>query len=160
MSIEKEMLDLLQQGFLKKDIAEELGVSYAYVRKKTQGTSSKRSNRKYTCSKCGKTGKENFYSTKKYTCKSCWNEYTYQKGKDKMLAYMESRGGAKCERCGYDRCLNALEFHHRNPYEKDPDWNRGWGIDRLSKELDKCDILCANCHREVHAELTQVLSPV
>jgi DNA-directed RNA polymerase subunit RPC12/RpoP len=155
MSIEKQIKDLLSEGLLKNQIAKELEVSYSYVRKKTQGISSVRPNKKYTCNKCGVTGKENFYSTTQYTCKSCWNEYTYQRSKDKILAYMEERGGAKCERCGYDKCLNALEFHHRDPTEKDPKWSRGWNITRLRKELDKCDLLCANCHREVHAEMLQ-----
>ena len=63
---------------------------------------------------------------------------------------MDERGGAKCQICGYDKCVAALEFHHRNPAEKDPQWRRGWSLDRLRNELNKCDILCANCHREVH----------
>ncbi len=62
----------------------------------------------------------------------------------------------KCQRCGYDRCIEALEFHHMDPTKKDfsissKGYTRSWK--RVQKELDKCVMLCANCHRETHAEL-------
>lgn len=104
----------------------------------------------YECRTCGTKGEEHFYKSARYQCKKCWNNRTYQTTKDKIFEYMESRGGAKCMRCGYDRCVQALEFHHRDPSEKDPKWSRNWSLPRLKVELDKCDILCANCHREEH----------
>jgi len=108
---------------------------------------------KYNCRTCGKTGEENFYKTAKYQCKACWNKRTYKSATDKIATYMESRGGAKCSVCGYDKYIGALEFHHRDPSQKDPKWSRGWTLPRLKEELDKCDILCANCHREAHADM-------
>ena len=62
--------------------------------------------------------------------------------------------GGKCERCGYDRCIDALEFHHRDPVQKDfsissKGYTRSWR--KVLEELDKCVMLCANCHRELHA---------
>lgn len=61
--------------------------------------------------------------------------------------------GGKCIRCGYNKCTAALDFHHRNPHEKDftisTMSNRKFD-DELRKELDKCDCLCSNCHREQH----------
>jgi len=70
---------------------------------------------------------------------------------------LEYKGG-KCCKCGYDKCVGALEFHHINPDEKEfgPGHNghtRSWK--RVKKELDKCILVCANCHREIHAELLQ-----
>lgn len=63
--------------------------------------------------------------------------------------------GSKCQLCGYNKCPNALEFHHINPDEKNLSFNRqkegAW--DKLSEELRKCILLCANCHREVHSNL-------
>jgi hypothetical protein len=60
--------------------------------------------------------------------------------------------GGKCSNCGYSKCEAALEFHHNNPDEKDFDWNklrlRSWAS--IIKELSKCKLLCANCHREIH----------
>lgn len=63
--------------------------------------------------------------------------------------------GKKCEICGYDKCEGALEFHHLNPLEKDfqigdIDLSNNLNIDDLKKEVDKCQLLCANCHREQH----------
>ena len=106
----------------------------------------------YKCKTCGVEGKDNFYESKKWMCKSCWGQYTYGQKKKKILEYMEKRGGAKCGNCGYDKYLGALCFHHRNPEEKDPLWHKQMATQKLYKELDKCDILCMNCHAEVHAE--------
>ena len=63
--------------------------------------------------------------------------------------------GGKCSVCGYDKCIEALEFHHIDPSTKKTN-NGGRGIDRRisfesqKPELDKCVLLCANCHREAH----------
>lgn len=60
--------------------------------------------------------------------------------------------GGKCMRCGYNKCLAALSFHHRNPEEKEIAFDKikggSWNI--IIKELDKCDLLCCNCHMEHH----------
>jgi len=67
--------------------------------------------------------------------------------------------GGRCSVCGYDRCIEALEFHHLNASEKDfgissKGYTRSWEV--VKQELDKCVILCANCHREVHADMLQL----
>ena len=79
----------------------------------------------------------------------------YARRKKVRAMAVEYKGG-RCENCGYDRCLDALEFHHKDPTQKDfsissKGYTRSW--DRVKKELDKCTILCANCHRELHAKL-------
>jgi hypothetical protein len=60
--------------------------------------------------------------------------------------------GGRCVRCGYDRCVKAMTFHHRDPAAKEfaisQMLDRGWAV--LSAELDKCDLLCFNCHMEEH----------
>ena len=71
---------------------------------------------------------------------------------------VEYKGG-KCSRCGYDRCIEALEFHHLDASQKDfgisqDGYTRSW--ERVRQELDKCVLVCANCHRELHAS-TQLL---
>lgn len=63
--------------------------------------------------------------------------------------------GGKCETCGYDKCLSALEFHHTDPNEKDfgiASSTRSW--ESVKAELIKCKMLCSNCHREEHERLT------
>lgn len=70
---------------------------------------------------------------------------------------VEYKGG-KCQICGYNRCINALEFHHLNPKEKDFTISGGTkSFDSLKPEVDKCILVCSNCHREIHAGL---ISPV
>lgn len=69
------------------------------------------------------------------------------------LKSIEYKGG-KCINCGYKKSAAALVFHHRNPEEKDFTISRKvlkWG--RLQPELDKCDLLCSNCHLEEHERL-------
>lgn len=78
------------------------------------------------------------------------------KRRKKIRAMAVEYKGGKCEICGYDRCVDALEFHHRNPSQKDfsvssDGCTRSWA--RVKTELDKCQMLCANCHRETHAKL-------
>lgn len=60
--------------------------------------------------------------------------------------------GNECACCGYNKCIQALEFHHLDPEEKDFSFgknpNRSWKDTR--NELQKCILVCANCHREIH----------
>ena len=79
-----------------------------------------------------------------------------QKRRKKIRTLAVEYKGGKCERCGYSRCLEALDFHHTDPTKKDfsissKGYTRSWK--RVQAELDKCVMICANCHREVHAEL-------
>ena len=72
--------------------------------------------------------------------------------KHELLKYK----GAVCMACGYDEYEGALQLHHRNPADKEftfSDTNLNdtdFTMDRMRKEADKCDVLCANCHFEVH----------
>jgi hypothetical protein len=73
-----------------------------------------------------------------------------QKIKEKGIEYK----GGKCEKCGYHKCNRALEFHHLNSKEKEFTIS-GYKIlswDKVKIELNKCILLCSNCHRELHDE--------
>ncbi len=64
--------------------------------------------------------------------------------------------GGRCQRYGYNRCIEALEFHHLESSDKDfgiseKGYTRSW--EKIKEELDKCILFCANCHREVHSGL-------
>ena len=64
--------------------------------------------------------------------------------------------GGKCKRCSIiSECLDIYDFHHRDPTEKEFSMNylvnTDW--DTMVKELDKCDLLCSNCHKITHWEL-------
>lgn len=86
-------------------------------------------------------------------CRYCHNEKTKGRLKEYKNLCLEYKG-AKCSICGYNKCVEALEFHHRDNLEKKfsianarfKKFN-----EKTKEELDKCDVLCANCHREIHA---------
>jgi hypothetical protein len=65
--------------------------------------------------------------------------------------------GSRCQRCGYDRYVGSLEFHHRDRSQKDFTFSQAKmkKFELVKDELDKCDLLCANCHREAHARLAE-----
>jgi 5-methylcytosine-specific restriction endonuclease McrA len=99
-------------------------------------------------------------SDKRYRCKKCSMDAVIKRRKLLKVKSVEYKGG-ECQVCGYKRCTDALEFHHLNPDEKDFGLSvsgntRSW--EKIKKELDKCILLCSNCHREVHNGLI-ILSP-
>jgi DNA-binding CsgD family transcriptional regulator len=64
--------------------------------------------------------------------------------------------GGKCEKCGYDKCISALTFHHLDPTQKDfAISGKSYSIEKLKKEVDKCIMVCANCHIEIHDEIKE-----
>ena len=90
-------------------------------------------------------------------CKKCSNEYhtkRVKKVKLKMIKYK----GSKCVECGLnikDSHYSVFDFHHINPNEKDTIFNRikyqKW--DKIKLEIDKCELLCSNCHRLKHSKI-------
>ena len=58
----------------------------------------------------------------------------------------------KCARCGYDKCVSALEFHHINPNKKDTIISSdSITLEKAIEESKKCILICSNCHKEFHA---------
>lgn len=61
--------------------------------------------------------------------------------------------GSKCAICGYDKAIGALEFHHLVPEEKSYGLSAQGtchDLERDLEEVQKCILVCANCHREIH----------
>lgn len=136
------------------------------------------------CNKCNKSADEKNF---KKICPICKNEFFVSSNKDRRVfcykcspyhAHNDNKGlvktmvtrrkalkinlvkekGGKCEICGYDKCVEALQFHHKEPNEKD------FSISQISsytektikkcyEEIEKCMLVCANCHAEIHAKL-------
>ena len=63
--------------------------------------------------------------------------------------------GGRCSVCGYDRCVDALEFHHENPEEKEFKLGSGNTISwkEYKSEALKCKLVCSNCRKEIYSEL-------
>lgn len=119
---------------------------------------------KKICAKCSSVkNKEEFYIKKngKPTsyCKECDRKKIRERKRDLKKAAVEYKGGS-CSVCGYCSCLAALEFHHRDPKSKDFNIcqsNAASLTEDIKSELDKCQLVCSNCHREIHAGLIKVL---
>lgn len=84
-----------------------------------------------------------------------------QRAKSRMQSYrvgvkqkcIEYKGG-KCHICGYDKCKAALSFHHLDSSQKDYTISGGTkSFENLKSELDKCILVCSNCHQEIHSGL-------
>ena len=79
-----------------------------------------------------------------------------QKRRKKIRQMAIEQKGGSCEKCGYNRCIDALEFHHEDPTRKNfsisnKGYARSWV--KVKKEIEKCTLVCANCHREIHAQI-------
>lgn len=84
--------------------------------------------------------------------KQTYTKYQKDKREERKIELAKMLGG-KCARCGYDACIASLDFHHRDANTK------SFGIshsglllkwERLVEEALKCDLLCKNCHSQLH----------
>lgn len=94
-------------------------------------------------------------SGKNPQCRQCQNDAKKKKRATNKLKAVNYLGG-KCKRCDIkSNCLDIYDFHHRDPNQKEESLNRlvntDW--DAIVKELEKCDLLCSNCHKITHWEL-------
>lgn len=92
-------------------------------------------------------GKQKKFCSRNCNCK----HNTGIRRRDMKKRAVEYKGG-ECELCGYSRCLRTLSFHHCDPEHKDfsisSKSNHSW--ETIRRELDKCMLLCSNCHSEIH----------
>lgn len=107
-----------------------------------------------TCVKCDKQydyTRKNGTTTKH--CSSCISRIRRQAIYEKIEKYV---GGFRCSVCGYNKCKRAISFHHRDPTTKkftlsQDYWMYSW--ERVRQEIDKCVLLCLNCHMEYESGL-------
>ena len=128
------------------------------------------------CSKCKQDKSEDAFAWRNKDsgkraseCKECHRiirRNNYEQNRERDIAgskerlnstrqwYQEYKSTLKCEKCGMDHPA-VLDFHHKNAKEKDRSIAQGvgtfgWSIGRIQKEISKCVVLCANCHRIEH----------
>ena len=83
------------------------------------------------------------------------NIYKNQKDRSlrRKLEIIKEKGGC-CNKCGYAKNLAALELHHVDPLEKEFQLDSrnlsNQSLKKIKIEMDKCELLCSNCHRELH----------
>lgn len=112
------------------------------------------------CNQCLKSKIESdFYYNKgkqkvDSVCKVCRKLNGHELRKKFKLACLAYKQTASCELCGYNKSYKALDFHHLDPNKKEFHMaeysaTRLELTDKVKKELDKCQVVCANCHREL-----------
>lgn len=119
------------------------------------------------CQLCNKSFeiKDQYAITRKY-CYECnpqqgsnYNADNRKIFKQNIIQHYKQKAvdykGGKCIKCGYSKCLKALHFHHLNAEEKKFQISEAiaqnlFSWDLIQEELDKCVLLCANCHAEEH----------
>lgn len=171
MSLKEQILSLLDEKVPYNEIARRLSCAkstVAYHAKQT-GRAKAPPKTKKVCTTCGKPVAKRW---QKYCSAECrkvarpnhtgstkdWSpEYRQKRIKrirewqQKQAVLAKEYAGAKCSLCGYDKCQAALEFHHLDPNEKDFNISHSnKSFESMKPELDKCILVCANCHREIH----------
>jgi hypothetical protein len=83
-----------------------------------------------------------------------YNSEKVKKWRKTIKQKLTTAMGGKCQCCGYEKCNEALEFHHLDPSKKDFSFGKiranpvSW--DKIVKEVKKCILVCSNCHKEIH----------
>jgi len=160
--MEKEILEsLINQGKSSYDISKLLNKSQTTVRYwlkkyglKTNWYQFQKKEKFGTKAICRKHGLTEY--NKSNRCRKCLVEAVQKRRDDIKIKSVNYKGG-KCEKCGYNKYIGALEFHHLNPEEKDfsigyKGYTRSW--EKVKEEIDKCMLVCSNCHRELHSKMS------
>ena len=169
---------LRAKGWSLQKIADELGYSKSWVSKYTKGVQLPEFKKQELSNRGGLfTGttqesksrlrlelgekewakhEEDRIRRKRQSWKDKHPNYVINRKKEIKRKLVEYKGG-KCKECGYGRNLAALDFHHRNPSEKEFIISKSQkSFAKQKKEADKCDLLCKNCHTELHnPDMTQ-----
>lgn len=114
------------------------------------------------CLECSPFGKHNTRKDLDAPRKKRGDSADVKRWRHRTMARAIEYKGGKCVVCGYNRCSRALDFHHVDPSTKlftisNNGFGRSW--ERVKAEIDKCVLLCANCHRELHAGLISLPEP-
>lgn len=144
---------LVDKGLSQREIAAECKCSQGTVKYWLARYGLQTRKKKTPSCPCGETDPSQFYGNKTSICGRCHNQYTIEQGRQKRAKAIEYLGG-RCIKCGYDRCIAALDIHHTDPLIKDSHFKsmRGWGWKRILAEIQSCILLCRNCHAEEHYE--------
>lgn len=117
-----------------------------------------------TCKECGETktwdefanaGKVKGVQYRRHVCRKCWYENTIKQKRYELRDWFNDiKRDLICNRCGFDD-WRAIQFHHRDESLKEGNLSNmvhsQFSKDNILKEMEKCEILCANCHQIHHS---------
>lgn len=121
--MKEKILELFRQGLSYRQIAKQLNCSKGTI-----------------AFHCGKGQKQKYYQNR-------------QRIRSEFRKQLKLEHGGKCQKCGYDKCLAALHFHHLDPSTKEgkvSDMFYTKNKKAAQEEAKKCQLICANCHAELH----------
>ena len=116
------------------------------------------------CKKCGLNKNiDEFYSKRgkkggSSYCIDCTKKISTDRHTEFKKVLISYKGGC-CEICGYDKYIGALDLHHINPNDKDFNFGKNKQYilnEKMIDELNKCVLVCSNCHREIHGGFTKI----
>ncbi len=145
MERDNKIIEMYSSGTSASDISEKLNIGRKTVYRvleKNEIPLHKTLEKK--CVVCNKICQKNL-------CGTCNTNLRRFRVKTMAVEYL----GCKCERCGWSGDLSGFDFHHKHPTEKDFNpsavelANKSWSAAKI--ELDKCELLCAICHRIEHS---------
>jgi len=163
--MEKEILEkFIEEGLSIRKIGHKLNKSFGSIKywlnKYNLKTKNNNDSINRYCPRCKKIKeRKEFYKRRgiegsSVYCKHCTTEQTIERMRLFKQKCIDYKGG-KCIKCGYDKYNGALEFHHIEQTEKDFTIShlKSYSFDDfVKKELDKCILLCSNCHKEEHGK--------
>ena len=136
------------------------GLNTAHKSFKDGGSKTEYTNGK-TCPNCQESKRlDEFYDRRgkkggSVYCIACSNNESRERGRRFKQKCVDYKGGC-CQECGYDKYIGALQFHHLDPSQKDFSLSKVKSHsfnDKIKEELDKCVLVCANCHFEIHGSM-------
>jgi hypothetical protein len=141
----EQLKQLVEQGLDNIEIGKLLNINRITVARRMKRYNIIRIKQNNVCLICDK-----ITSSRRKRCDGCNTKIRRYRAKKTAVEYL----GGECNRCGWSGNLSVFDFHHKNPKLKDfgPSSdelaNKSWSL--VKKELDKCELLCANCHRLEH----------
>jgi hypothetical protein len=158
------LISLIDNGFTYSQISKQLNIPTSTLQhrlKKLNLKTKLAQNYDKKCEVCDThlIGKQQKFCSKQCKMTTCYKSINLnlkKRRKERRDSIIELKGG-KCIRCGYSKCNDALHFHHREPELKKFELSRteilNHTFDIILEEVNKCDLLCANCHAELHSSV-------
>lgn len=140
---------------LFKKVCNENNIDYSNLLDSSYSAERKNFPQVIKCKECGeiKPITEYYISNNKilHTCKNCTRKKQREKYHKKQEELNNYKKQLSCKKCGENR-FYLLDFHHINPKEKEYSIssNPNASFQTIQKEIEKCIVLCSNCHREFH----------
>lgn len=149
----ENLVEYIEQGLNDSEIAKIEKIHRTTVGKLLKKYNISRENVIYTnCKLCKNEIKNNQLNRSR--CNSCNTRIRRYRTK---VAAVQYKGGC-CNKCGWSGPVAAFEFHHKDDNKEfaiGTAANKSWSV--IKKEIDKCELLCSNCHRIEHSKHDDIL---